>query len=333
LAITYPATTYEQAIEMILFESNQLSKIVNGTSNEEITLNDESLIPSLRKMFLDNFHFKSPIDWQAGQTATIFNQLYRYNDSGNYLLYYAPFASSSNPITLGVTPSQDFVIFPREDLSLYAPLMSPTFTGVPTALTATNETNTTQLATTAFVQNVINSTFVGIPLPWPLSSVPSGWLRCNGQSFNTITYPLLAMAYPSGTLPDLRGEFIRGWDDSRGVDGVSGRSLLSWEPASLLCTAVGPDALHQIVIEGITPNSATVADFNSGVGTDFVSDSDYSSTLKGISAASSDLSYTGNSAGVPTSIEMNRPLNSNTGVLVGGMRPRNIAFNYIVRAA
>ena len=66
---------------------------------------------------------------------------------------------------------------------------------------------------------------VGVPLPWPQSTAPSGFLVCNGQSFNKTTYPLLAAAYPSGVLPDLRGEFIRGLDAGRGVDNA--RSVLS----------------------------------------------------------------------------------------------------------
>ena len=47
----------------------------------------------------------------------------------------------------------------------------------------------------------------------------------NGQRFDTRRYPKLAQKYPSGLLPDLRGEFIRGWDNGRGVD--AGRGLLS----------------------------------------------------------------------------------------------------------
>ncbi|SLM63443.1 Phage tail fiber protein [Dickeya aquatica] len=46
----------------------------------------------------------------------------------------------------------------------------------------------------------------------------AGWLKCNGQAFDKTLYPKLARAYPAGVLPDLRGEFIRGWDDGRGVD-------------------------------------------------------------------------------------------------------------------
>lgn len=66
---------------------------------------------------------------------------------------------------------------------------------------------------------------VGCPIPWPQASTPAGYLVCNGQSFNKTTYPLLANAYPSGILPDLRGEFLRGLDAGRGVD--VGRTFLS----------------------------------------------------------------------------------------------------------
>lgn len=52
------------------------------------------------------------------------------------------------------------------------------------------------------------------------TSAPTGWLECNGQS--TSGYTALA-ALIGATVPDLRGEFIRGWDHSRGID--SGRQL------------------------------------------------------------------------------------------------------------
>lgn len=66
---------------------------------------------------------------------------------------------------------------------------------------------------------------VGVPVPWPLATPPTGWLKCNGAVFSSEKYPNLAKAYPTLKLPDLRGEFIRGWDDGRGID--SGRNLLS----------------------------------------------------------------------------------------------------------
>ncbi|SAH05993.1 phage tail collar domain-containing protein [Enterobacter cloacae] len=66
----------------------------------------------------------------------------------------------------------------------------------------------------------------GFPLPWPQATPPGGWLKCNGAAFDKAKYPKLATAYPSGSLPDLRGVFIRGWDDGRGLD--SGRAILSY---------------------------------------------------------------------------------------------------------
>lgn len=66
---------------------------------------------------------------------------------------------------------------------------------------------------------------IGSPIPWPQSTAPAGYLICNGNSFNKTTYPLLAKAYPSGVLPDLRAEFIRGADAGRNVD--NGRNVLS----------------------------------------------------------------------------------------------------------
>lgn len=78
---------------------------------------------------------------------------------------------------------------------------------------------------TATDLNALHDLFVGIPIPYPLSTVPTGCLAMNGQRFDTRRYQKLAQKYPSGVLPDLRGEFIRGLDNGRGVD--AGRALLS----------------------------------------------------------------------------------------------------------
>lgn len=59
---------------------------------------------------------------------------------------------------------------------------------------------------------------VGIPFPWFTNTFPNGTLECNGQSFNTSTFPELAKVYPSGVLPDLRGVTLRGLDRGRGLD-------------------------------------------------------------------------------------------------------------------
>jgi len=73
------------------------------------------------------------------------------------------------------------------------------------------------------------------------STVPTGFLECNGAAVSRSTYATLfstiSTTFGAGdgsstfNLPDLRGEFIRGWDNSRGVD--SGRSLGSTQADEL----------------------------------------------------------------------------------------------------
>ncbi|CCW30257.1 putative E14 prophage; tail fiber protein (Modular protein) [Xenorhabdus nematophila F1] len=77
----------------------------------------------------------------------------------------------------------------------------------------------------------LGSVPVGVPLPWPQDKPPSGYLICNGDRFDKSRYPRLALAYPSGVLPDLRGEFIRGLDAGRNID--SARKALSFQEHSI----------------------------------------------------------------------------------------------------
>lgn len=63
---------------------------------------------------------------------------------------------------------------------------------------------------------------VGTPIPWPSDSVPSGYALMQGQSFDKGSYPKLAVAYPSGIIPDMRGWTIKGKP-------ASGRAVLSQE--------------------------------------------------------------------------------------------------------
>ncbi|AIX32965.1 tail collar domain protein [Synechococcus phage ACG-2014f] len=53
------------------------------------------------------------------------------------------------------------------------------------------------------------------------TTVPSGWLECNGQAAPSALAAVLGIS----NVPDLRGEFIRGFDNGRGVD--SGRAILT----------------------------------------------------------------------------------------------------------
>lgn len=68
---------------------------------------------------------------------------------------------------------------------------------------------------------------IGVPFPWPTATPPEKCVLMGGQPFNVEWYPALAAVYPSGFLPDLRGESIRGLDGGRGIDPDSGRAVLS----------------------------------------------------------------------------------------------------------
>ncbi|SUY95376.1 phage tail fiber protein [Citrobacter freundii] len=63
---------------------------------------------------------------------------------------------------------------------------------------------------------------IGSPIPWPSDTIPNGYALMQGQSFDTGKYPKLAIAYPSGIIPDMRGWTIKGKP-------VSGRTVLSQE--------------------------------------------------------------------------------------------------------
>lgn len=101
--------------------------------------------------------------------------------------------------------------------SLVAPKASPAFTGTPTAPTASAGTNTTQIATTAFVlQNGVPS---GAIMMWSgsIASIPSGWLLCNGSN---------------GT-PDLRDRFIVGAGSTYAVAATGGAATVALSTAEL----------------------------------------------------------------------------------------------------
>jgi hypothetical protein len=87
-------------------------------------------------------------------------------------------------------------------ISSKADLNSPALTGTPTAPTASAATNTTQIATTAFV--LANSIPSGLISMWSgtIATIPTGWVLCNG----------------SNSTPDLRNKFVIGaHTDSAGV--------------------------------------------------------------------------------------------------------------------
>ncbi|MFA7774396.1 phage tail protein [Escherichia coli] len=265
-------------------------------------------------------------------------------------------------------------------LALKAPLSSPALTGTPTAPTAAQSVNNTQIATTAFVKSAIagmvgsapaaldtlnelaaalgndpnfattmlnalagkqpldntltnlsgkdvagllaylglgegSALPVGVPVPWPSATPPTGWLKCNGAAFSAVEYPKLAKAYPTNKLPDLRGEFIRGWDDGRGVD--NGRSLLTVQGYATEDHAHGLPSRSTIVTDATINFYFDESWVNSG--TDIIKRGNT------------------NDAGLPApdygTFKTYKQSVAGLGAAASETRPRNIAFNYIVRAA
>ncbi|EKD4439111.1 tail fiber protein [Escherichia coli] len=147
---------------------------------------------------------------------------------------------------------------------------------------------------------------VGVPVPWPSATPPTGWLKCNGAAFSAEEYPELAKVYPTNKLPDLRGEFIRGWDDGRGID--PGRILL---------------ASQEHAMQNVTGSIGKIQLFK-----DLVTSGPF--RQNGNNYLTSGLTVvTGTGHGVTTfDFDMSRVANT-----ANETRPVNVAFNYIVRAA
>jgi hypothetical protein len=100
-----------------------------------------------------------------------------------------------------------------------------------TTVQAAIEELDTEKASTAYV--LANVVPTGAVYFFAMNTAPTGYLKANGATISRTTYSALFSAigttYGAGdgsttfALPDLRGEFIRGWDDARGLD--SGRSI------------------------------------------------------------------------------------------------------------
>lgn len=143
------------------------------------------------------------------------------------------------------------------------------------------------------------------------ASVPLGWFECNGQSLSKTTYAALYSALGNGTIygqtdttfdvPDLRGEFIRGWAHGMSTDPTAGRAVGS---------AQG-DAIQNIVghfgIDDRAQNYAATGPFS------------YSG---GISSTGS----TGAADGISVIFDASAQVRTSTET-----RPRNIAMMYIIK--
>ncbi|HDW4062715.1 TPA: phage tail protein [Escherichia coli] len=116
----------------------------------------------------------------------------------------------------------------------------------------------------------------GIPLPWPSDTPPDGYAIMVGQAFDKSAYPKLAVAYPSGVLPDMRGWTIKGKP-------ATGRAVLSQEQ------------------DGIKSHTHSASASNTDLGTKTTSSFDYGTkSTNNTGAHTHNVSGTANSAGAHT---------------------------------
>lgn len=95
---------------------------------------------------------------------------------------------------------------------------------------------------------------IGMPFPYPKEEVPTGYIALKGQTITQDEYPKLFAMYGE-VLPDMRGEFIRGWDNGRGID--PGRIIRSTQKGSAIAYDPTEDSKN---IVSIINNSDTVLD-------------------------------------------------------------------------
>lgn len=172
-------TNFEEAVEQVIEDSERLHKVVNGSSVDTIVVEDGSVIPSLRKAIMDNLYFKTPaMPWIPGTVSTVFNQLYSYHSAVGVQWWYAPAATATAPISLPVDPTNNvnwrLYLDGATMAKMYAPLDSPVLIGNPQAPTPLQTSNTTTIATTAFVKVAIAdalSGFTGGPVTVPSITV------------------------------------------------------------------------------------------------------------------------------------------------------------------
>ncbi|MEG5679706.1 phage tail-collar fiber domain-containing protein [Enterobacter asburiae] len=161
-----------------------------------------------------------------------------------------------------------------------------------------------------FLQNLglgEGSPIIGSPLPWPHAKMPNElfpsmanmvFLKSNGANFSASQYPMLALAYPALRLPDLRSEFIRGYDDGRGVN--PSQALLGWAADEFKTHN------HPFRGSGGATGNNTVFGVESGIKAIYTN---------GINQPDGTVAPAFQDPGGPET------------------RPRSVAFNYIVRAA
>ncbi|MFP2759987.1 phage tail protein [Escherichia coli] len=167
---------------------------------------------------------------------------------------------------------------------------------------------------------------IGVPFFWPSAAMPDtvidSWssmvfLKFNGAKFSATDYPVLAKVFPALALPDARGDFIRIWDDGRGID--VGRTLLSGQSHTIM------DHAHNMELwtgDGLAAGSAREG-VNPGILATYGDGGIVKTDEPGVRVPSSLRAISSRS------VKRYGEISGNVGTET---RPRNIAFNFLVRA-
>jgi microcystin-dependent protein len=191
-----------------------------------------------------------------------------------------------------------------------------------TSVETTDGTRNDLAVTPASLKAMIDDMFCGQVAAFAMGVAPDGWLKCNGQAVSRTTYSRLfskiGTTFGSGNgsttfnLPDLRGEFVRGFDDGRGAD--SQRILGSFQDASM------ENHYHGTGSFTATTNDDIKLILRNWSGSTYTTRQVY-----GDAGNSSKSSTSGGSSSVATATSTNFSEGS------GETRPRNVALLYCIK--
>jgi len=224
------------------------SAIINKFNYRGLHDASTSLYPSMASIFAGDL-------WIVSYTGTI-DSRYIMNGSAIIALSNNPLQQSNNwailqgsynftPLTAG---AQDTTSFTLNNFNYPSSSLVKSYVDT----TVTNLNSQGQLMP------------VGAIIAYYGLTAPTGWLLCNGSTFNQSVYPTLYTTLGSATLPDLRNYFLRGKSDSRALGSVESDSTKM--PNSPFVTQSNGDHTHNISTnEGI--GGSTSVSGSSGTGT------------------------------------------------------------------
>lgn len=167
---------------------------------------------------------------------------------------------------------------------------SPALTGTPTAPTAAVGTNTTQIATTAFVQQ---AALIGEIKMWGTGTAPTGYLLCDGSAVSRTTYSALFAVYGTSfgsgdgsttfNLPDFRDRMPIGAGTTYSANSQGGSK-----------DAIVVSHTHSVTDPGHTHNIAS-SSFLAGAGANYRVPGNTSATASASSTTGISINTTGSS--------------------------------------